>query len=39
MQLLKQLYVIHSETGREWPMIQLVREYVSKNIPEVSAPA
>ena len=34
MQLLKQLYVIHSETGREWPMIQLVREYVSKNIPE-----
>lgn len=36
MQLLKQLYVIHSETGREWPMIQLVREYVSKNIPEAT---
>jgi len=34
MQLLRQLYAIHSPTGYEWPMIQFVREYVSKHIPE-----
>ena len=33
MQLLRQLYGIHSLTGFEWPMIQFVREYVSKHIP------
>jgi putative aminopeptidase FrvX len=34
MQLLRQLYAIHSPTGYEWPMIQFVKEYVSKHIPE-----
>ena len=33
MQLLRQLYGIHSLTGFERPMIQFVREYVSKHIP------
>lgn len=36
IQLLAQLYTIHSETGHEWPMISFVREYVSKHIPEAS---
>ena len=34
MQLLRQLYAIHSETGCEWSMIQFVREYVSSHVPE-----
>jgi putative aminopeptidase FrvX len=34
MQLLRQLYAIHSPTGYEWQMIQFVRDYVSKHIPE-----
>ena len=34
MQLLRQLYAIHSPTGYEWSMIQFVREYISKHIPE-----
>ena len=34
MQLLRQLYAIHSPTGFEWTMIRFVREYVSKYIPE-----
>ena len=33
MQLLRQLYATHSPTYHEWPMIQFVREYVSKHIP------
>ena len=33
MQLLRQLYAIHSPTGYEWSMIQFVREYISKHIP------
>ena len=36
MRLLRQLYAIHSPTGQEWPMIQFVREYVSKHIPEAT---
>ena len=36
MQLLKQLYAIHCPTGFEWPMIQFVREYVSKHIREAT---
>ena len=32
--LLSQLYGIHAITGREWPMIAFVREYVSLHIPE-----
>ena len=32
--LLCKLYAIHSPTGHEWPMIQFVREYVGKHIPE-----
>ena len=32
--LLYRLYTIHSPTGHEWPMIQFVKEYVSKRIPE-----
>lgn len=34
MELLKQLYAIHSVTGDEWPMITFVREYVARNIPK-----
>ena len=34
IQLLRQLYAIHSPTGHEWPMIQYVREYVGKHIPD-----
>lgn len=34
MQLLRQLYSIHSETGYEWPMIQFVRDFVCKRVPE-----
>ena len=34
MQLLRQLYSIHSETGSEWPMIQFVRDYINKRVPE-----
>ena len=34
MQLLRQLYAIHSPTGYEWAIIQFIREYVSKYIPE-----
>ena len=37
MQLLRQLYAIHSPTGFEWPMIQFVRRYVGKNIPEATS--
>ncbi len=36
MQLLQQLYAIHSPTGCEWTMIQFVREYVSNHIPEAT---
>ena len=32
MKLLQQLYAVHSPTGHEWPMIQFVREYVSKHV-------
>ena len=32
--LLSQLYGIHAMTGREWPMIAFVREYVEDHIPE-----
>ena len=32
--LLFQLYTIYSKTGHEWQMIQFVREYVGKHIPE-----
>ncbi len=32
--LLSQLYGIHAMTGREWPMIAFIREYVSKHISE-----
>lgn len=32
--LLQQLYTIHSATYQEWPMITFVREYVNKHIPE-----
>ena len=34
MQLLRQLYAVHSPTGFEWPMIRFVREYVFEHIPE-----
>ena len=34
MQLLRQLYAIHSPTGYEWPMILFVRDYVFEHIPE-----
>ncbi len=36
MQLLTQLYSIHSVTGREWPMIQFVREYIREHVPEAN---
>ena len=32
--LLYDLYSIHAMTGREWPMVAFIREYVSKHIPE-----
>ena len=34
MDLLKQLYAIHSPFYREWPMICFIREYISQHIPE-----
>jgi hypothetical protein len=34
LQLLKQLYAIHSPTGSEWPLICFIREYVATHIPE-----
>ena len=34
--LLLQLYAIYSKTGCEWQMIQFVREYVGKHIPEAT---
>ena len=35
IKLLKDLYCIHSPTGHEWKLICFIREYVSKNVPEV----
>ena len=32
--LLVELYAIHSVTGYEWPLIQFVREYADRYIPE-----
>ncbi len=32
--LLKQLYAIHAPSGREWPLIEFIMEYVGKTIPE-----
>ena len=34
LQLLRQLYAIHSPTGGEWPLICFIREYVATHIPE-----
>ena len=34
VQLLSQLYAIHSPTGGEWPLICFIREYVATHIPE-----
>jgi len=34
LQLLSQLYAIHSPTGGEWPLICFIREYVTTHIPE-----
>ena len=34
LQLLSQLYAIHSPTGGEWPLICFIREYVATHIPE-----
>ena len=34
MELLKQLYAIHSPFYHEWPMITFIRDYVGKHIPE-----
>ena len=34
MELLKQLYAIHSPTGHEWPLICFIREYISEHVPE-----
>ena len=34
LQLLSQLYAIHSPTGDEWPLICFIREYVATHIPE-----
>lgn len=36
MRLLSQLYSIHSETFREWPMICFVRDYIRANIPSAT---
>ncbi len=34
LQLLKQLYAIHSPTGGEWPLICVIKEYVATHVPE-----
>ena len=34
MDMIRQLYSIHSITGYEWPMITFIQEYVSNHIPE-----
>lgn len=34
MELLKQLYTIHSPYYREWPMICFIREYIRQHVPE-----
>ncbi len=34
MELLKQLYSIHTPTFREWPLICFIREYISQHVPE-----
>jgi hypothetical protein len=34
LQLLSQLYAIHSPTGGEWPLICFIREYIATHIPE-----
>ena len=34
MELLKQLYCIHSPFYREWPMICFIREYIRQHVPE-----
>ncbi len=32
--LLKQLYDIHAPSGREWPLIQFIADYVKEHVPE-----
>ena len=34
MELLKQLYYIHSPFYREWPMICFICEYIREHVPE-----
>ena len=34
IELLKQLYTIHSPFYREWPMICFIREYIREHVPE-----
>ena len=34
MELLKQLYCIHSPFYKEWPMICFIREYIRQHVPE-----
>ncbi len=34
MDLLKQLYCIHSPFYREWPMICFIREYIREHVPD-----
>ena len=34
MELLKQLYTIHSPFYREWPMICFIHEYIRQHVPE-----
>ena len=34
MELLKQLYCIHSPFYREWPMICFIREYIRQHVPK-----
>ena len=34
IELLKQLYAIHSPFYREWPMICFIREYIREHVPE-----
>lgn len=36
MELLKALYKIHAPTGKEWPMIQFILDYVSTHIKDAS---
>jgi len=36
MELLKQLYCIHSPFYKEWPMICFIREYIREHVPEAT---